>query len=96
MYSLFDHASQVDLGEKNTVIWSILFESFFNVRILYAFIKFHKSFDFLIEELSNFVQSDETNISFEDRDQINTLKNMLQLISQTIKNEGLNFNNFCT
>lgn len=73
------------------------FEHLFKVKMIYLYIKQHKSFEFLRNEICLLLSSDTVFLTYSEKDQLLNFKNILYLIEQTIcKNQNMCFPDFCT
>jgi len=66
--------------EDSCVKFYELFSLFFTVRPLYQHIWLHWSFELVINDITEVISSDETNLSMAERDQLSYIKNILYLV----------------
>lgn len=71
-----------------------LYERLFKSKVVYEYIKYHRSFEFLINEIGYIICSHQTDIIEKERSQLLNFRNMLYLIEHTIKDEKLTYPDF--
>ena len=69
-------------------------ESLFSAKNIYKAILYHRSYNRFRERLSDLIDS--THLDKDDKMGLINFLNILHLIEQTIKNEPLNYLDFCT
>lgn len=71
-----------------------LYDWLFKTKSIFKFIEYHKSVDFLINEMSLVICSHQTDIIAKEQMQLLNFRNILYLIEHTIKDEELSYPDF--
>ena len=71
-----------------------LYDKLFKSKVIFEFIKYHRSFEFLINEIGYVICSHQTDIIEKERAQLLNFRNILYLIEQTMKHEELSYPDF--